>query len=202
MRMAALVRNWWMMAARGVFAMAFGAVLSLWPSVTLPVVVVLFAAYAVLDGAWAIGAAVWAAERGRRWDAWPVALEGLTSLAIGGVALVSPSVPRQLIHVVAFWGLVTGGLELLTALAVPRHRALHWIMGTAAAASLFLAALVMLVPLADAASGVALIAAYAIISGVLMISAAVRFRDAHTTAVTMERRAVISSRPNPVRRSS
>lgn len=179
MRMAALVRNWWMMAARGVFAMAFGAVLSLWPSVTLPVVVVLFAAYAVLDGAWAIGAAVWAAERGRRWDAWPVAL-----------------------YVVAFWGLVTGGLELLTALAVPRHRALHWIMGTAAAASLFLAALVMLVPLADAASGVALIAAYAIISGVLMISAAVRFRDAHTTAVTMERRAVISSRPNPVRRSS
>ena len=133
MRMAALVRNWWMMAARGVFAMAFGAVLSLWPGVTLPVVVVLFSAYAMLDGAWAIGAAVWAAERGRRWDAWPVALEGIASLAIGGVALVSPSVPRQLIYVVAFWGLVTGGLELLTALSVPRHRALHWIMGTAAA---------------------------------------------------------------------
>lgn len=200
MRMAALVRNWWMMAARGVFAMAFGAVLSLWPGVTLPVVVVLFAAYAMLDGAWAIGAAVWAAERGRRWDTWPVALEGIASLAIGGVALVSPSVPRQLIYVVAFWGLATGGLELLTALAVPRHRALHWIMGTAAASSLFLGALIMLVPLADAASGIALIAAYAIISGVLMISAAVRFRDAHTTAATTDRRAVISSRRSPVHR--
>ena len=202
MRMAALVRNWWMMAARGVFAMAFGGVLSLWPGVTLPVVVVLFAAYAMLDGAWAIGAAVWAAERGRRWDAWPVALEGIVSLAIGVVALVSPSVPRQLIYVVAFWGLVTGGLELLTALAVPRHRALHWIMGTAAASSVFLAALIMLVPLADAASGVALIAAYAIISGVLMISAAVRFRDTRTTAATTDRRAVISSGRSPVRRSS
>ena len=202
MRIATLVRNWWMMAARGVFAMAFGAVLVLWPTITLPWVVTVFASYAMLDGAWALAAATWTAERGRRWDAWPVAVEGLASLAIGVIALVSPWVPRQLIYVIAFWGLVTGGLELLTALAVPRHRALHWIMGTGAVSSLFLAVLVMLVPLADAASGVALIAAYAIIFGVLMVSAAVRFRDAHTAAAIADRRALLFSRPNAVRRSS
>jgi uncharacterized membrane protein HdeD (DUF308 family) len=196
--MLTLVRNWWMMAARGVFAMAFGAVLVLWPSVTLPWVVALFAGYAMLDGAWAIAAATWTAERGRRWDAWPVAVEGLASVAIGAVALVWPWVPKQMIYVVAFWGLITGALELLTALAVPRHRALHWIMGTAAVSSLFLAVLVMLVPLADATSGVALIAAYAIIFGVLMISAAVRFRDARTTAVTPDRRPLVSRRPKAV----
>jgi uncharacterized membrane protein HdeD (DUF308 family) len=188
--MATLVRNWWMMAARGVFAMAFGAVLVLWPTVTLSVVVALFAAYAMLDGAWAMAAATWTAERGRRWDAWPVAVEGLASLAIGVLALVSPWVPRQWIYVIAFWGLVTGGLELLTALAMPRQRAVHWIMGTAAVSSLFLAALIMLVPLADAASGVALIAAYTITFGVLMISAAVRFRDAHTTVAAPSLKAV------------
>jgi uncharacterized membrane protein HdeD (DUF308 family) len=85
---------------------------------------------------------------------------------------------------------VTGGLELLTALAMPRQRAVHWIMGTAAVSSLFLAALIMLVPLADAASGVALIAAYTITFGVLMISAAVRFRDAHTTVAAPSLKAV------------
>ena len=196
--MLTLVRNWWMMAARGVFAMAFGAVLVLWPSVTLPWVVALFAGYAMLDGAWAIAAATWTAERGRRWDAWPVAVEGLASVAIGAVALAWPGVPKQLIYVVAFWGLITGALELLTALAVPQHRALHWIMGTAAVSSLFLAVLVMLVPLADATSGVALIAAYAIIFGVLMISAAVRFRDAHTTAARPDRRSLVSRRPKAV----
>ena len=189
MRMATLVRNWWMMAARGVFAMAFGGVLVLWPTVTLPSVVALFAAYAMVDGAWTIAAATWTAERGRRWDGWPVALEGLASLAIGVIALVSPWVPRQWIYVIAFWGLVTGGLELLTAFAVPRHRAVHWLMGTAGVSSLFLAALIMLVPLADAAAGVALIAAYTIIFGVLMISAAVRFRDTHTPAATSNLRA-------------
>jgi uncharacterized membrane protein HdeD (DUF308 family) len=144
----------------------------------------------MLDGAWAMAAATWTAERGRRWDAWPVAVEGLASLAIGVLALVSPWVPRQWIYVIAFWGLVTGGLELLTALAMPRQRAVHWIMGTAAVSSLFLAALIMLVPLADAASGVALIAAYTITFGVLMISAAVRFRDAHTTVAAPSLKAV------------
>jgi uncharacterized membrane protein HdeD (DUF308 family) len=182
MRIVTLVRNWWMMAARGVFAMAFGAVLVLWPGATLSVVVVLFAAYAMLDGLWAVGAATLAAEPSRRWDAWPVALEGLASFAIGAVALLSPWVPLPFIYFVAFWGLVTGGLELVTALAVPRHRALHWLMGTGAVSSLSLATLIMLVPLADSSSVVALIAAYMVIFGMSMISAAVWFRDAHTMA--------------------
>jgi uncharacterized membrane protein HdeD (DUF308 family) len=198
--MTTLVRNWWMMGARGVFAMTFGAVLVLWPGATLSLVVVLFAAYAMLDGLWAVGAATWAAEHSRRWDAWPVALEGLASFAIGAVALLSPWVPRQFIYFVAFWGLVTGGLELVTALAVPRHRALHWLMGTGAVSSLSLAALIMLVPLADSSGVVALIAAYTVIFGMSMISAAVRFRDAHMMAARPNRSATTSSGAEVVRR--
>jgi uncharacterized membrane protein HdeD (DUF308 family) len=187
MTMASLVRNWWMMATRGAFAMAFGGVLSLWPNPTLPLVVLLFAVYAMVDGAWAIGAATWASERGRRFETWPVALEGLASLVLGAVALLWPFVPREFIYVVAIWGIVTGALELLTALAVPRHRATHWLMGTSAICSLFLAVLVMLVPLADAASIVYLIAAYAIVFGVLTMSAAVRFRDTHVQGAAARR---------------
>jgi uncharacterized membrane protein HdeD (DUF308 family) len=179
MRMAPLVRNWWMMATRGALAMAFGAVLSLWPNATLPVVVVVFAVYAILDGAWAIGAATWASERGRRFETWPVALEGLVSVGIGAVALLWPFVPRTFVHIVAVWGIVTGALELLTALAVPRERAAHWLMGTSGVCSIFLAVLVLLIPLADEASVVSLIAAYAIVFGVVTMSAAVRFRDTH-----------------------
>ena len=202
MTMKTLVRNWRLMAARGVFAMAFGAVLALWPTATLSFVAVLFAGDAMLDGLWAVGAAMWAGERGRRWDAWPVALEGLASFAIGVAALVSPWVPRQFIYFVAFWGLVTGALELVTALTVPRDRAVHWLMGTAAVSSLFLAALIMFVPQADTASGVALVAAYTIIFGCLMISAAVQFRDMHRTAATLDGSVVRSRGPKVVGRSS
>jgi uncharacterized membrane protein HdeD (DUF308 family) len=179
MTMAALVRNWRLMAARGVFAMAFGGVLAMWPTATLSAVVILFAGYAIVDGLWTIGVAMWASERPHRWEAWPVALEGLVSAVIGVVALGWPWVPRHFIYLVATWGFVTGALALLTAFALPRHRAQHWIMGTAAASSLFLALLLMLVPFADAAPGVALIAAYAVIAGALTISAAVRFLDSH-----------------------
>jgi uncharacterized membrane protein HdeD (DUF308 family) len=181
MSMTALVQNWWMMAARGVFAMAFGAVLSLWQSATLPAVVMLFSIYAIVDGVWAIAAATWATERGRRLQCWPVGLEGFASLVIGVIALVWPVVPRQVISLIAIWGVVTGALELLTALAVPRERAMHWLLGTAGFMSLFLAALMMLVPLADTPSVVAVMAVYTIVFGALTISAAVRFRGEHTT---------------------
>ena len=179
MSMAPLVRNWWMIATRGALALAFGAVLSLWPNPTLPLVVVLFAIYAMLDGAWGIGAAVWASERGRRFETWPVALEGLVSLVLGVVALRWPFLPREFIYFVAIWGVVTGALELLTALAVPRHRAAHWLMATGGLCSLFLAVLVLLIRRADAVSIVYLIASYAIVFGALTMSAAVGFRDTH-----------------------
>jgi uncharacterized membrane protein HdeD (DUF308 family) len=167
-----------MMAIRGALAMAFGATVALWPDVSLPVVVVLFALYAILDGAWAIGAATWTSERGFALDAWPVALEGLFGVVVGAMALVWPSVPRDFVHVVALWGAATGALELLISPFVPRDRAAHWLLATAGVCSVFLAVLVLLLPLAGGALVVRLVASYAIIFGVLVMSAAVGFRDA------------------------
>jgi uncharacterized membrane protein HdeD (DUF308 family) len=177
MMTAALARRWWMMATRGALALAFGGTISLWPNPTLPFVVTLFALYALLDGAWAVGAAVSVSEHGRRLDPWPVALEGVVSVGIGTVALWWPFVPTTFVHVVAIWGVVTGALELLAASALPRDRAGHWLMGTSGVCSVSLAILMMLVPRADAAPVVYLIAAYGIVFGVLTMSAAARFRD-------------------------
>lgn len=174
---AALAPRWWMMATRGALALTFGGAISLWPNPTLPFVVVLFALYAMLDGACAVGAAVSVSQRGRRLDAWPVALEGAVSFAIGAAALWSPFMPREFVQVVAIWGVITGGLELFTAAALPRERAAHWLMGTSGICSFFLAFLIMLIPLADATAIVYLIASYAIVFGVLTMSAAAWFRD-------------------------
>jgi uncharacterized membrane protein HdeD (DUF308 family) len=171
-----------MMAVRGGLAMAFGATLALWPDVTLPTVVVLFAVYAILDGAWAIGAATWTSERGFALDAWPVALEGLFGVAVGVIALAWPFVPRDLVYVVALWGAVTGALELLITPFVPRDRAAHWLLATAGVCSLFLAVLIVVLPLVGGALVVRLVASYAIIFGVLLMSAAVGFRDAARSA--------------------
>ena len=175
MQLAPLVRNWWMMAMRGAFAILFGLTLAVWPDLTLPTVVVLFGAYAVLDGLWAVGAAARAAERSL--DTWPVALEGVVSIVLGGIALGWPFVSREFIYVVAFWGVVTGALEILTAVTVPRTAAGHWLLGTGGVSSLFLALLVLMLPRADTTGVVRLLAAYAFVFGVLVSLAAIRFRD-------------------------
>src|SRR5205814_4243800 len=87
----ALVRNWWMMAARGGLAILFGLMLFV-PDVTLSMVVVLFGAYAILDGVWAVASVMWTSRRSG--GALAVTAEGLVSVALGVLALSWPMVPR------------------------------------------------------------------------------------------------------------
>jgi uncharacterized membrane protein HdeD (DUF308 family) len=169
----ALVRNWWMMAIRGGLAIVFGLAIVLWPGVTLSAVVGLFGLYAILDGAWTVAAGVRASTR--ILDAWPVVLEGVVGVALGAVALAWPLVPRQFVYVLAAWGLGTGVLEILAALALPDRRAGFWLLVTGGLSSLFLASLILLLPHADVDLFVRLISAYAQVFGIVMLVAAIRF---------------------------
>ncbi|HEX9818624.1 MAG TPA: DUF308 domain-containing protein [Methylomirabilota bacterium] len=173
MKLAALVRNWWMMAARGGLAILFGLAVLGWPDVTLSVVVLLFGVYAVVDGAWTVAAGARASER--LFDAWPVVLEGVVSVALGALALGWPLQAGQFVYVLAGWGLATGGLELLAAFYLPRAGAAHWLLATAGLSSLFLAGLLLLLPHADTDVIVRVIAVYAQVFGVALLAAAVCF---------------------------
>lgn len=86
---AMLARNWWVMALRGVCAVLFGLIALLLPGVTIASLVLLFAAYMLFDGVFAIVAGVRAATRRERW--WPFILEGVIDLAAGVVAVVAPT---------------------------------------------------------------------------------------------------------------
>jgi len=52
-----LARNWWVLALRGLIAILFGIVAFIWPGLTLVSLVLLFGAYALLDGIFSIIAA-------------------------------------------------------------------------------------------------------------------------------------------------
>lgn len=49
-----LKRNWWWVALRGVVAILFGIAAFVWPGPTLAALVILFGAYALVDGIFAI----------------------------------------------------------------------------------------------------------------------------------------------------
>src|SRR5207244_4743941 len=111
-----LLRNWWALALRGVLAILLGVAVVVLPGVTLAALVVLFGAYALVDGVLAIIAGVRAAERHERW--WSPVLKGLA----GVVTFVQPALTASaLLYLIGGWGIVTGILEIVA--AVHLHRA-------------------------------------------------------------------------------
>src|SRR2546422_11239181 len=84
----ALARNWWAIALRGVAAIIFGALTLVVPGVTLAVLILLFGAYALIEGVLNVIAAV--RGRGERQSWWPLLLRGLVSIAAGVGPLALP----------------------------------------------------------------------------------------------------------------
>jgi uncharacterized membrane protein HdeD (DUF308 family) len=171
----ALVRNWRMVACRGALAILFGLSVMLWPDLRLDVLVTLFAAYALLDGLYTL-ASVLARAQGHPLEWWPVAVEGAVGVGLGVLALVWPFVPYRLIWLIAFWGIVTGILEVVVASRLPRDLESHWFLAMGGVASLFLAVLVMILPHAVAGEVARILGAYALVFGALITLAALRLR--------------------------
>jgi uncharacterized membrane protein HdeD (DUF308 family) len=172
---ALLAQNWWAIALRGVFAIIFGIIALLMPGATMLALVLLFAAYLLVDGIFAIIAAVRAARKQERWG-WLI-FEGLVDLVTGGIAAVWP-----LITIVAFallmgaWAIVTGALLLGASyrLNIPHGR---WLMALAGAISVIWGVLLIIWPLIGALVLTWWMAAYALIFGVAMLVLALRLRS-------------------------
>src|SRR4051794_34350351 len=88
---ALLAQNWWAVALRGAFAVLFGFVALFLPGVTIASLVLLFAAYMLVDGVFAIVSAVRAAAHHERWGL--LVLEGVCDIAAGAVAPPRPRLP-------------------------------------------------------------------------------------------------------------
>lgn len=185
MTIEALARNVWMIAIRGGLAILFGFAL-LMPGVSFGAAVVLFGVYAIVDGAWAMTSAFWAARP--MIGSLAVIAEGFVSVMLGLVALTWPMVPRDVIYLVAGWGVLTGILEIAAAAAIQREQVASWLLGTAGVTSLFLAVLVQMLTGADVARAVYVIAGYAIVFGVVIILAAQSFRREYLTRSTVRPR--------------
>jgi uncharacterized membrane protein HdeD (DUF308 family) len=120
---AALARNWWAVALRGIFAIIFGIVALLMPGVTILALVLLFAAYAFVDGIFAIASGFRAVRRHERWG-W-LMLEGVADIAAAAIAFLWPVITIvAFIYLLAAWGIVSGAMLAAAAfrLNVPHGR--------------------------------------------------------------------------------
>jgi uncharacterized membrane protein HdeD (DUF308 family) len=124
-----LTRKWWLLALRGMVAVLFGLAALAWPGATLRALVLLFGAYALVDGLLAL--IVSRLDRHEFDHGWVSLLKGLAGIAIGVLALLWPSVTAQtLVYLIAAWAILTGAFEVVAAVdlrnVVEGERQLAW----------------------------------------------------------------------------
>ena len=184
--MDALIRNWWMLAVRGVLGVVFGLVAIVYIHITLGEFVLLFGAYVFLDGLCSIASALRAAERVT--VAWPLLLEGGVSVVLGVLAWGSPQISRGLLYLIATWGIITGILEIVAAVRLSRASSTQWFLALAGVSSVLVGMLLMGLPSAGAAAVVRLIGLYALVFGGMVLIAAFRLRGGRAAIPLLDAR--------------
>ena len=110
---------------RGLAAIVFGVLAFVWPDITLFALVLLFGAYMLVDGIFAIVAAVRAAGREARW--WLLLIEGVLGVLAGLVAAFWPGLTAlALLYFIAAWAIVSGILEIVGAIRLRQEIEGEW----------------------------------------------------------------------------
>jgi uncharacterized membrane protein HdeD (DUF308 family) len=173
---AALARNWALVLIRGLLGIALGVAAFLLPTVTLASLVLLFAAYMLVDGVVAIASGLRRARRHQRW-AWFI-VEGCVDLAAAGVAFVWPTgTVLVFVLLVAAWALASGVLMLIAAIRLSMSHGRGWLV-LAGAVSLGWGILLMVSPAVGAIAMTWWLGAYALSFGIAMVALAWRLRRA------------------------
>lgn len=162
-----LAESWWLVGLRGVLGIIFGLICFLTPVIALQVFVILFAAYMLVDGVFAIFSGIRAARNGERWAL--LLLEGIVDLAAGAVAVLWPGITLvALVWVVAIWAIVSGALMLGAAFTLKLDHG-RWWLGLGGICSLIFGILLVIEPLIGAVVLTLWIGAYAIVFGILLL---------------------------------
>jgi uncharacterized membrane protein HdeD (DUF308 family) len=162
----------------------FGLICLLTPGVAVEVFVILFAAYMLVDGVFAIIAGIKAARNGERWGL--LILEGIVDLAAGLIAVLWPAITLvALIWLIAIWAVVTGGLMLSAAFTLNIDHG-RWWLALGGIASIIFGILLVIEPLIGAVVLTMWIGAYALVFGVLLLIVAFQL---HSRKEERERKA-------------
>ena len=175
-------RYWWVIALRGAVAILFGVLAFAWPGVTLQALVLLFGAYALVDGIAAVIVGIKDYGEKERW--WATLLGGLVSLGAGIVTFMMPGLTAlTLLTLIALWAMMRGIFEIIAAIRLRKEIEGEWLMALAGALSIAFGLYMIAFPGAGAIAVVWWIGAYAVAIGLMLVVLGFRARGlAHRAA--------------------
>src|SRR5690242_1096790 len=170
-----LPAHWWAFGLRGLFAVLFGVVAIVWPGITLAILVGWFAAYMVIDGAFAAVAAVRAMREHSSFA--PLLLEVIADWAAAAIALVWPGLTLlALLYLAAAWAVISGFFLTIGAARLHQHLDGRWLLILSGILSVVWGVLLFVWPIAGLLVLTWWLGAYAILFGIMLIATAFRLR--------------------------
>ena len=169
-----LHRGWTFLLLRGLAALIFGFLTLTRPGITITVLVLLFAVYAISDGVLAVLASL-SGRSSQHW--WMLLLSGLIGIGVGILALRSPGITAfVLLLYIAGWAIATGVIEVIIALRVRKEVQGEWRLIVAGLISVAFGAFLLARPGQGALTLVGAIGLYELAFGLLLVLLAFKVR--------------------------
>jgi uncharacterized membrane protein HdeD (DUF308 family) len=171
-----LARNWWLVALRGVAAIVFGILAIAWPGPTIVVLVLLFAAYALVDGI-SLLASLFRGDPAARRNGWAIGIMGVLGIGAAVVAVLWPEITAvALLYVVAVWAIALGALQVLAAVRLRREIEGELWLALGGLLAIVFGLYLVVFPGAGLVSIAWIVGAWAIVFGIASLVLALRLR--------------------------
>ena len=170
-----LAKNWWMVLLRGIAAIVFGVLAFAWPGLTLLTLVIIYGAYALVDGVIALIAAFSGGAKPA--PTWWLIVAGIAGIVVGIATFVWPGITALVLIVfIGVWSIVHGIFEIVGAIKLRKEIDNEWWLILAGVLSVIFGVLVLAMPGAGALALIWVIGAYAIVFGILLVGFSLRLR--------------------------
>jgi uncharacterized membrane protein HdeD (DUF308 family) len=178
-----LVQNWWLFLLRGILGIIFGLLALIFPGPTMLSLVLLFSAYMLVDGIFAIVSAVRAIRHEQ--DRWGLLVfEGLLNIATGIIAFLWPGITvLAFVLLVAAWAIVSGALMTTAGFRLNTNHGRWWLI-LGGLLSLAYGALLFITPLIGAIVLTWWLGAYALAFGIALVIFSFKLRSRQNERVS------------------
>ena len=167
--------KWWVLLVRGIAAILFGLAAMVWPGLTIGALIIMFGAFAIVDGVGALFAAF--AHRGEAQYWWATALEGVAGILLGILVMVWPGISAiALLFWIAAWAIVTGVFEVVSAIQLRKEISGEFWLILSGLLSILFGVFAFIRPGAGALAVIWVIAIYAIAFGITLIMLSFKVR--------------------------